>query len=79
MPKCYIGLYRNCKVYDNIVQSLNEMIADEKKREKKLQELQEQFLDVENWMKLQCSYCIKAHAEKRRRRFSGRFGVGVTI
>jgi len=79
MPECYIGLYRYCKVYEKYLKSIDEMVADEEEKKEKKQELVKKFLDMEAWLKLECSYCIKAHAELRRRRFSGRFGVGVTI
>jgi len=66
MCRCYFGLYRKCIVLENAKENL-----------KDIDELIEKFKNVEYWVRTFCSYCIKVHAEKRRK--EGRFGVGVTI
>jgi len=76
--KCYIGLHKECVVYKNILKNLEENIKDKEKLEEKKKELLEKYLDFEQWFTVECSYCIKAHAEVRRRRLT-RIGVGVTI
>ena len=76
--RCYLGLYKDCKVFINTIKNYEETLKDED-LEEKINELKSKFLDHEGWLKFYCTYCIKAHAELRRKRFSGRFGVGITI
>ena len=79
MTRCYLGLYRYCKRYEEILKTIDEMVPNKDRREEMKKELLGKYLDYENWIKLYCSFCIKVHAEKRRARLSGRVGVGVTI
>jgi len=76
--KCYIGLHKECIVFNNIMKTLVENIKDKEELEAKKKELLMKFLDFEEWFKVECTFCIKAHAEVRRRKLT-RIGVGVTI
>jgi len=76
--KCYIDLHKECIVYNRILRTLEENVKDKEKLEEKKKELLEKFINFEQWFSLECTYCLKAHAEKRRMRLT-RLGVGVTI
>ena len=68
--KCFFGLRGECIVIKNIAENMGRSVEEAKS---------EYLKDVETFIKIYCSYCIKAYAEKRKMRFSGRFGVGVTL